>query len=176
MEGESADWNKLMAYYIIGGDKEIYGPKPGREISDWIREGRLMAESRISTEDSPEWRPMSEFPEFARELKLADEEYGEVENEEYDEGDDELSFPIPWWLWVIKIVFIWPIYWPCWLVWKIVYVVLPAGLVLFVAGAVLDNESLSNVGAMAVCVVGPLGLMLRLYVWAINLRFGDTAD
>ena len=99
-----------------------------------------------------------------------------VESEENDEGDDELSFPIPWWLWVIKIVFIWPIYWPCWLVWKIVYVVLPAGLVLFVAGAVLDNESLSNVGAMAVCAVGPLGLMLRLYVWAINLRFGDTAD
>ena len=92
-----------MDYYIIGGDKEIYGPKPGREINYWIREGRLMAESRISTEDSPEWRPLSEFPEFARELKLADEEYGEVENEEYDEGDDELSFPIPWWLWVIRV-------------------------------------------------------------------------
>jgi len=165
-----------MAYYIIGGDKKIYGPKPGREISDWIREGRLMADSRISTEDSPDWRPLSEFPEFARELKLADKEYGEVDNEEYDENDDELSFPIPWWLWVIKIVFVWPIYWPCWLVWKIVYVVLPAGLVFFVAGAVLDNESLSNVGAMAVCGVGPLGLMLRFYVWAINLRAGDAAD
>ena len=53
---------------------------------------------------------------------------------------------------------------------------IPTGLVLCVAGAVLDNESLTNVGAMAVCGVGPLGLMLRFYVWAINLRFGDTAD
>ena len=96
-----------------------------------------------------------------------------VESEEYDEGDDELSFPIPWWLWVIKIVFVWPIYWPCWLIWKIVYVAIPTGLVLCVAGAVLDNESRTNVGAMAVCGVGPLGLMLRLYVWALNLRFGD---
>ena len=76
-------------------------------------------------------------------------------------------------VWFIKIVIVWPIYWPCWLVWKTVYVAILAGLVLFVVGAVLDNQSLSNVGAMAVCAVGPLGLMLRLYVWALNLRFGD---
>jgi len=165
-----------MDYYIIGGDKKTYGPKPGREISDWIREGRLNADSRISTEDNLDWRPLIEFPEFAKELKLSDEEYKEIEKEEYDESDDELSFSIPWWLWVIKIVLVWPIYWPCWLIWKIVYVAIPTGLVLCVAGAVLDNESLTNVGAMAVCGVGPLGLMLRFYVWAINLRFGDTAD
>ena len=96
-----------------------------------------------------------------------------VESEEYDEGDDELSFPVLVLVWFIKIVIVWPIYWPCWLVWKTVYVALLAGLVLFVVGAVLDNQSLSNVGAMAVCAVGPLGLMLRLYVWALNLRFGD---
>ena len=73
-------------------------------------------------------------------------------------------------------MFVWLIYWPCWLIWKIGYVAIPSGLVLCVAGAVLDNESLTNVGVMAVCGVGPLGLMLRFYVWAINLRFGDTSD
>jgi len=104
-------------------------------------------------------------------LKRNDAE--KVESEEYDEGDDELSFPLLVLVWFIKIVIVWPIYWPCWLVWKIVYVALLVGLVFFVVGAVLDNQSLSNVGAWAVCGVGPLGLMLRLYVWALNLRFGD---
>ncbi|SVE28209.1 uncharacterized protein METZ01_LOCUS481063, partial [marine metagenome] len=75
-----------MDYYIIGGDKKTYGPKPGREISDWIREGRLNADSRMSTEDNLDWRPLSKFPEFAKELKLSDEE---IESEEYNEGDDE---------------------------------------------------------------------------------------
>ena len=95
------------------------------------------------------------------------------EKVESEESDDGLSGPVLVLVWFIKIVIVWPIYWPCWLVWKTVYVAILAGLVLFVVGAVLDNQSLSNVGAMAVCAVGPLGLMLRLYVWAVNLRFGD---
>ena len=95
------------------------------------------------------------------------------EKVESEESDDGLSGPVLVLVWFIKIVIVWPIYWPCWLVWKTVYVAMLAGLVLFVVGAVLDNQSLSNVGAMAVCAVGPLGLMLRLYVWALNLRFGD---
>ena len=76
-------------------------------------------------------------------------------------------------IWAFKIIFFYPLWIPCWLLWKTAYVAILVGLVLFVVGAVMDNQRLSNMGAMAVCAVGPTGLMLRLYVWAVNLRFGD---
>ena len=161
-----------MAYYIIGGDKRIYGPKPGRDISDWIREGRLNEYSRMSTEEGGDWRPLVEFREFAKELELAEEEYEEIESEEINENSDEFSLPVLALVWFIKIVIIWPIYWPCWLAYKIVYVALPLGLVLCIAGNMLDYGTLLVAGFLAVCGVGPIGLMTRFYVWAFNLRFG----
>jgi hypothetical protein len=57
-----------MAYYIIGGDGKTYGPKPDSEVREWIHEGRLTAQSKIATEDSQDWRPLSDFPEFAANL------------------------------------------------------------------------------------------------------------
>ena len=68
-----------MAYYIIGGDGKTYGPKPDREIREWIREGRLNATSNIATEGSEDWRPLSEFPEFANDLNPAAAPVGAVQ-------------------------------------------------------------------------------------------------
>jgi len=68
-----------MAYYIIGGDGKTYGPKPDREIREWIREGRLNATSNIATEGSEDWRPLSDFPEFANDLNPAAAPVGAVQ-------------------------------------------------------------------------------------------------
>jgi hypothetical protein len=68
-----------MAYYIIGGDGKTYGPKPDREIREWIREGRLNATSNIASEGSEDWRPLSKFPEFAADLNPAAAPAGAVQ-------------------------------------------------------------------------------------------------
>ena len=68
-----------MAYFIIGGDGKTYGPKPDREIREWIREGRLNATSNIATEGSEDWRPLSEFPEFVADLNPAAAPVGAVQ-------------------------------------------------------------------------------------------------
>ena len=57
-----------MNYFIVGGDGKRYGPKPELEIRAWIREGRLNAESNVAAEGTADWKPLSEFPEFAADL------------------------------------------------------------------------------------------------------------
>lgn len=59
-----------MQYYrVIGGDQKEYGPVSEEELRRWIAEGRLSAQSRISTDPATGWRPLSEFPEFAEALR-----------------------------------------------------------------------------------------------------------
>lgn len=52
-------------YKIIGADQKEYGPVSSDQIRQWISEGRLNGQSIASSEDSPEWKPLSAFPEFA---------------------------------------------------------------------------------------------------------------
>jgi len=52
-------------YKIIGGDKQIYGPVSADELRRWIAEGRVNAQTQIQAEGSPDWKPVSAFPEFA---------------------------------------------------------------------------------------------------------------
>ncbi len=52
-------------YKIIGADQKEYGPIPADQIRQWIAEGRLNGQTAGQAEGSPEWRPLSEFPEFA---------------------------------------------------------------------------------------------------------------
>jgi len=52
-------------YKIIGGDKQIYGPVSGDELRRWIAEGRVNAQTQLQAEGSPDWKPVSAFPEFA---------------------------------------------------------------------------------------------------------------
>ena len=57
-----------MEYHIIGGDGKVYGPKPESEVRDWIREGRLNAESRICRAGGEDWLTLDRLPEFAMDL------------------------------------------------------------------------------------------------------------
>jgi len=55
-------------YRIIGADLKEYGPITQDQICQWIAEGRADAHSRAQSDDSVEWKPLSEFPEFAAAL------------------------------------------------------------------------------------------------------------
>ncbi len=74
-------------------------------------------------------------------------------------------------IWAFKIIFFYPIWIPCWLIYKTVYVAIPTGLVLLVVGEWQDNGDLSRWGLVLSFGVGIAGLMLRFYVWAINAKW-----
>jgi hypothetical protein len=56
-------------YRIIGGDQKVYGPVTGDDLRRWIVEGRLNARSLVQAEGAVEWKPLSDFPEFAEALR-----------------------------------------------------------------------------------------------------------
>src|SRR5205809_3129702 len=55
-------------YRIIGADQKEYGPITQDQICQWIAEWGADASSRVQSQDSIEWKPLSEFPEFAAAL------------------------------------------------------------------------------------------------------------
>lgn len=55
-------------YKIIGGDGRQYGPITKEQIEQWIAEGRANGQSLIQPEGAFDWRPISDFPEFAAAL------------------------------------------------------------------------------------------------------------
>ena len=52
-------------YKIIGADQKEYGPVTSDQLRQWIRDGRLNAQTQARLEPSGEWQPLSNFPEFA---------------------------------------------------------------------------------------------------------------
>jgi len=58
-------------YRIIGADQKEYGPVSTEDVQRWIGEHRLHANSLARAEAGPEWRPLSQFPEFATALTAA---------------------------------------------------------------------------------------------------------
>jgi len=56
-------------YKIIGGDQKEYGPVSTDQIRQWIAENRVNAQTRLQAAGSADWKPLSEFPEFAEALK-----------------------------------------------------------------------------------------------------------
>tara|TARA_B100000959_G_scaffold44700_1_gene45182 strand:- start:137 stop:802 length:666 start_codon:yes stop_codon:yes gene_type:complete len=74
-------------------------------------------------------------------------------------------------IWAFKIIFIYPIWIPCWLIYKTVYVAIPVGLILLVVGEWQNNGDLSRWGLVLSFGFGITGLMLRLYVWAITAKW-----
>lgn len=60
-------------FKIIGGDQNEYGPVPEDEIREWVREGRANANTRARALDEEDWKPLSDFPEFADALREAEE-------------------------------------------------------------------------------------------------------
>jgi hypothetical protein len=56
-------------YKIIGADGREYGPVSADELRRWIAERRADAHTRAQAAGSTEWKPLSEFPEFADALR-----------------------------------------------------------------------------------------------------------
>ena len=52
-------------YKIIGGDKNEYGPVSADQMRQWIAQGRADANTLIQSEGATDWKPVSDFPEFA---------------------------------------------------------------------------------------------------------------
>lgn len=55
----------MATYTIIGGDQKQYGLVTEDNLRNWIAEGRLNAQSLIKAEGDAEFRPLTDFPEFA---------------------------------------------------------------------------------------------------------------
>jgi len=55
----------MATYTIIGGDQKPYNLVTEDNIRAWIAEGRLNAQSLIKVDGQTEFRPLSEFSEFA---------------------------------------------------------------------------------------------------------------
>jgi len=58
-------------YKIIGADGQQYGPASAEQLRRWIAENRLNAQTLIQPEGAPDWKALSNFPEFAGDLKPA---------------------------------------------------------------------------------------------------------
>src|ERR1035441_3932827 len=59
--------NQLM-YKIIGADRREYGPVTADQLRNWIAEGRATAQTRAQAEGSAQWKPLTEYLEFAAAL------------------------------------------------------------------------------------------------------------
>ena len=52
-------------YKIIGGDGQQYGPVTAEQLREWINNGRANSQTMTQREGETEFKPLSEFPEFA---------------------------------------------------------------------------------------------------------------
>jgi hypothetical protein len=52
-------------YKIIGANQVEYGPITADQLRQWIAEGRINAQTLIQPEGATDWKPLSQFPEFA---------------------------------------------------------------------------------------------------------------
>lgn len=55
-------------YRVLGADGKEYGPVTAEQIREWIVQRRLNSNSMVQTPESPGWRPLTMFPEFASAL------------------------------------------------------------------------------------------------------------
>src|SRR4051812_43356649 len=53
-----------MKYFMIGGDKQEYGPVDADLIKLWIREGRANGDTLLRAENETEWKPLRTFADF----------------------------------------------------------------------------------------------------------------
>ena len=55
-------------YKIIGADGREYGPITADQLREWIAEGRANAQTRALAEGAAQWKPLTEYLEFAAAL------------------------------------------------------------------------------------------------------------
>jgi hypothetical protein len=58
-------------YWMIGGDGREYGPVTAEQLREWLAEHRANGQTQIRHDGESDWRPLSEFPEFADALQAA---------------------------------------------------------------------------------------------------------
>ena len=54
-----------MRYRILGADGREYGPVTADQVREWITEGRANAQTRALDEGTAQWKPLTEYAEFA---------------------------------------------------------------------------------------------------------------
>ena len=70
-------------YYVMGGDNKPHGPVDADTVFQWITQGRANGQTKARNEDSNEWRPLSEFNEFASKASHS----SPVDTPQHSEGD-----------------------------------------------------------------------------------------
>lgn len=55
----------INMYKILGADQKEYGPISADAVRQWITEGRITGQTSAQAEGSVEWKPLSQFAEFA---------------------------------------------------------------------------------------------------------------
>ena len=58
-------------FKILGADQKEYGPVSADQVRQWIAQGRANAQTKMQAADSPDWKPLADFPEFADALRPA---------------------------------------------------------------------------------------------------------
>jgi hypothetical protein len=52
-------------YRIIGADGREYGPVSADQLGQWMADGRVNQQTRIRSEESPDWKTVADLPEFS---------------------------------------------------------------------------------------------------------------
>src|SRR5437667_4301843 len=58
-------------YKIQGADQRQYGPVSADIVRQWIAQGRIIGTTLLQPDGTTDWRPASQFPEFADALGSA---------------------------------------------------------------------------------------------------------
>lgn len=53
-----------MDYRVIGSNGHEYGPVSAEQVRAWLADGRLNVRTLVRGESSPDWKPLSQWPEF----------------------------------------------------------------------------------------------------------------
>jgi hypothetical protein len=53
-----------LTYKVLGGDGKEYGPASRSEITQWLQEGRITAETQLTRSDITHWAPAASFTEL----------------------------------------------------------------------------------------------------------------
>jgi hypothetical protein len=57
--------DKAGLYKILGEDRKVYGPVPGRELLQWLADGRIDLATLAQKAGYQEWKPVATFMEAA---------------------------------------------------------------------------------------------------------------
>ena len=83
-------------------------------------------------------------------------------------------------IWSLALVFVWWWFWPLWANYKVVYLAIPVGLVVWAIAAWQGNEGLAENAFLMLVILGPFGLFLRCYGYyvkrVLEIETGDEAE